>query len=407
MIFIKKLFVIFLILVINLTNVQASDTIEARIGEYYFDTLEEAILVAGPNDMITLTSDIVLDETLEINKTININLNNNTIEADEKVFLVHGGSLKLSGTGKVVETKPNYGAIMLKGSNEATSKKFSTVTVGSDVILEGWSGIFVNHNNKTAYGVIVNMDGTIKAVDDNNGSAGAGIYVNGNIKHLANSPIVNIGKTANITSTGTGIYAAGYATYNIDGAYISGEQSGLGIKSGIFNIKNSTIMGYGKDETPTSGNNNGINASGTAIQIESNSSYKGDIELNIASGTITSKYSNVIYEYTTNKANTKVKNINIAGGTYISEAKKTVFQLSNSFISNHPKFIDGGLFSSDPSSYLESGYSATLNDKSLYEVTLSTMQTFLEKETKHNNLNYLTITLLVVITLFIIIVFIK
>lgn len=402
MIIIKKLFFILLVLMINVTSVYASDNVKARIGKYYYDTLEEAIMMAGPNDTITLTNNVSLNDTIDINKTVNINLNNNIIEADEKVFLIQGGSLSLSGAGKIVETKPNYGAIMLKGSDEATDKEYSTVTVGKDVILEGWSGIFVNQNDKTAYGVVVNMNGTIKAVDDINGGAGAGIYVNGNIKNEDNSPIINIGNTANITSTGNGIYAAGYATYNIDGAYISGSQSGLGIKSGIFNIKNSTIIGSGKDETPTSGNNNGINASGTAIQIESNSGYKGNIELNIESGNITSKHSNVIYEYTANKSNTQVKNINISGGNYISEAKKDVFSLSDSFINKHPKFITGGNFSSNPTTYLENGYSASLNDKSLYEVTLSTMQVFANKNNKDKGFNILLIFIPVIVVSFII-----
>ena len=394
MIVIKKLFLVLLVLISNLVRVKASETIKARIGEYYYDTLEEAILAAGPNETIVLANDVSLNETIEIKKTVNINLNNNTIEATEKVFLVQGGSLNLSGKGKIIETSPNYGAIMLKGSEDANNKKYSTVTIDKDIILEGWSGIFINQNNGKAYGVVVNMNGTIKAVNDTSGSAGAGIYVNGNIKHEDNAPIINIGNSANITSTGNGIYAAGYAIYNIDGAYISGNQSGLGIKSGVFNIKNSTIISNGEDKTPTNSNNNGINASGTAIQIESNNGYKGNIEINIDSGNITSKHSNVIYEYTAKGSNTQIKNINISGGTYISEAKKNVFSLSDSFINNNPKFITGGNFSCEPSNYLENGYSANLNSKDLYEVTLSTMQVFANKNSSNNN--YFNIFLIII-----------
>lgn len=366
--------------------VYASDNsnMKARIGNSFYDNLEDAIRNASSTDTIILTNDVSLNETLEISKTININLNGNDITAKEKVFFVKGGSLNLSGKGTIKETNPYYGAIILEGSDNVGDKNYSTISVGSDVTLEGWSGIFIDHHDKKAYGVLVNMDGDINAVDDVDGGEGAGIYVNGNIKHQENSPIINLGNTVKITSTGNGIYAAGYATYNINGAYIAGSQSGLGIKSGVFNINNGTIMGTGEDETPTSGNNNGINASGTAIQIESNNSYKGDIELNIKNGTITSKNSNVIYEYTVNKSSTKVKSIDISGGTYKSDAKKDVFLLSDSFKGKFPKFISGGSYSSDPTSYLENGYEVAINNN-MYNVTTSTMQVFLEKDNSSNN----------------------
>lgn len=247
------------------------------------------------------------------------------------------------------------------------------------------------------------MNGKINAVDDVNGDSGAGIYINGNIQHQENAPIINLSDTTKITSSGTGIYAAGYAIYNIDGAYIAGEQSGLGIKSGIFNISNSTILGTGQDSTPTSGNNNGINASGTAIQIESNKGYKGEIELNIKSGTIESKNSNTIYEYTVNNTGTKVKSINLTGGTYQANANQAVFSLSDSFKNTHPEFISGGKYSSDPTEYLIPGYSATKNTNSLYEVTSSTMLTFSEKNSNNNTPNLLTITIITITILGIII----
>ena len=257
--------------------------------------------------------------------------------------------------------------------------------MGKDITLEGWSGIFIQHENNTGYGILVNMNGTINAVNDTNDGPGVGIYVNGNIQHENNSPIINLSNTTKITSTGNGIYAAGYATYNINGAYITGEEAGLGIKSGVFNILNGTILGTGPDKTPTSGNNNGINPSGAAIQIESNQGYAGNIELNIKNGTIKSKKSNVIYEYTINNNSTEVKNINLSGGTYTSEVEKDVFRLSDSLKNTHSHFISGGSYSSNPTDYLKSGYSATKNSKSMYEVTISTMKVFKENYNSNNS----------------------
>lgn len=356
--------------------------------------MEEAILNANSTDTITLTNNVNLDETLEINKTVNINLNGNTIAAKEKVFLVQGGSLKLTGKGKIIETSPNYGAVMMVGSDDPDKTEFSTLSVDSGVTLEGWSGIFINHLNKTAYGINVTMDGTIISVDDINGGPGVGMYVNGNISNQENSPVINLGKNSKITSTGNGIYAAGYATYNINGAYIEGKESGLGIKSGVFNILDGTIIGSGEDKTPTSGNNNGINASGTAIQIESNNGYKGNIELNIKNGTFQSKNSNVIYEYVVNNTSTKVKKIEILDGNFTSNAKKDVFSLSDSFKNTHQGFISGGTYSSDPASYLKSGLNATKIENNLYEVVSGDSALMVTKQESKSNKGLIFIIIL-------------
>lgn len=387
MIIIKKLFCLFslfFVLLIQVVNVSASDSVLARIGNNYYSTLKEAINAAGPNDIISLTNNISLDKTLDINKTVNINLNNFNIKADEKVFTVQGGTLNLSGKGMVYESKPNYGAITVMGSNDSNDNNYSVVNVGKDVTLEGWSGIFIGHNNGTAYGIVVNIDGGINSVADANGVTGSGVYVNGNIQHENNSPIINLSNTARISSSGAGIYAAGFATYNIDGAYISGSESGLGIKSGIFNITDGIIHGSGPDKTPTSGNNNGINPSGAAIQIESNTNYKGNIELNISGGTFESEHSNAIYEYTVNNTPTKVKAIDISGGKFKAGDSKNTFRLSDSFKNTHQRFITGGTYSTNPDEYLKSGYSSSINENSMYEVVSNTISVFALKNQNNN-----------------------
>lgn len=402
-IIIKKLiYWIFIFLFSYTLNVKADNNIAARIGNNFYNTLEEAILAAKSNDIITLTRNISLNEGLIINKNVNINLNNYNIEAKERVFLVQGGSLNLTGNGLVKEAKPNYGAIMLKGSTDPTKEDYSTISIGSGVTLEGWSGIFINHENNTGYGILVNMNGNINALNDTSGSNGAGIYVNGNIQHQNNSPVINLNDTTNINSTGTGIYAAGYATYNINGAHINGEQSGLGIKSGVFNIIDGTITSTGEDKTPTSGNNNGINPSGVAIQIESNDGYAGNIELNIGDGTFKSENSNVIYEYTVNGNETNVKSIDIENGTFISNANKPVISVSDSFANLHSGFIEGGTYSSDPTSYLKTGVNSTKNSNNLYEV-VSNINDSLEILNFNNEKNNNHLILSLVITSIIII----
>ena len=350
--------------------VKASDGSLLRIGNNYYDSLVEAIDNYKDEDTIILISDNKLDESLNINKSIKIDLNGHNITAPEAVFKVQGGALHLTGNGKVYETKPNYGAIMIYGSTNLDDVNYSVVKIDKDVYLEGWSGIFITHDSLKSYGVLVNIDGTINAVNDSNGGTGIGVYVNGNIKHSTNYPVVNISNNAKITSTGNGIYMAGYMELNVNGGYIQGDEAAIGIKSGILNINSGTVVSTGSDETPSEGNNNGINPSGTAIQIESNSNYVGNMKILIKNGVIKSKNSYAIYEYIGKGNNSLVSSFDIKNGQF--ESGKNNFYLSNSFTEKHPYFIEGGLYTSNPEEYLYPGYNTTVNKNNFYEVSMAT-----------------------------------
>lgn len=369
----KFIFSILFVFSIFPSLVLASVGFEAKVGDNYYETLEEAISAAGSNDIIMLISDVVLDDTLVIDKVIKLNLNGNDISAPTKVFFVDGGTLNISGKGIIRETEPNYGVIMISGSTDINDKDYSLVNVGKDVTLEGWAGVFINHKDSKAYGVEANIDGKINAISDTEGGTGIGVYVNGNIKHQENAPVINILDNAKITSNGNGLYIAGYAIFNIGKAHISGLEAGIGIKSGVLNINGATVESSGKDSTPTEGYNNGIKASGVAIQIESNSGYAGNMEIDISNGNFKSKNSNVLYEYIGKGNNTEVKSISVSGGTFVSEASKDVLVLSNEFKNLHSGFVSGGKYSSNPNEYLKSGYSTNL-DNGLYKVIGATVK---------------------------------
>lgn len=372
----------------------------AKVGDKYYSSLEEAILNVSSNDVITLISDVTLDSSLQINKTVNINLNGKTIVAPEKVFRVKGGFLDLSGSGTIKESEPKYGAVMLVGSNNSTDDKYSSVHVGKDVILEGWSGIFISHENSKSYGVVVYLDGKINAVDDIDGDTGIGVYVNGNIKDEESHPVVNISDGAEINSTGVGLYIAGYSTFYIGKASITGVESGIGIKSGILNINGADVTATGIDKTPTGGHNNGIKASGTAIQIESNDGYAGDVQIDISNGNFVSKNSHVIYEYIGRGDSSLIYSMSFSNGTFTSQSGKDVFSFSNSFKDIHSGFISGGNYSSNPSEYLKSGYS-TVKENGTYSVTKSTLKTVSGNVVDNNTPTFLKslISLIVIIIL--------
>lgn len=369
----KKIISILLLFFGLIPIVCASNVPLTRIGDRYYSTLEEAIENASGDDVISLLSDVNLNDSLVINKVVNINLNGNDITADEKVFMVNDGFLTLTGKGTIREIKPNYGAVMLVGSTSYTDKKYSSVSVGKDVTLEGWSGIFINHDSKKSYGVHVNFEGKINAVNDTSGGSGAGVYVNGNIKDEMESPVVNIMDGAEIKSSGSGLYIAGYSNFYIGDAYIEGDGSAIGIKSGKLIIDGATLVCNGEDYTPTSGYQNGIKPSGATIQIESNNGYKGKMEIDISSGNFISKNSNVIYEYIGRGDTSQIYSMSISGGTFTSGKSKDIFSLSNSFKNIHSGFISGGKYSTNPNEYLKSGYKV-VEENNKYSVIKSTVK---------------------------------
>lgn len=397
----KILFIIIFLILIVPKNILASSVTLIKVGNNYYDNLQDAINAASSNDTINLITDVETKDTININKTVSINLNGKTISSKEKVFLIEGGSLHLSGTGLIKETNPNYGAIMIKGSQNQNDINYSTLKVDSGITLEGWSGIFIGHNNGLSYGVLVNTSATIISKKDANGITGAGIYTNGTIKDNNNAPIININSKSVINSQGTGVYQAGYAITNIEGANITGEESAISIKSGTLNIKSGTFTCVGPDNTPTNINNNGINPSGATIQIESNPNYKGNIKLNISGGTLTSKNSHVIYEYLATGSTTNVKEIKLSNGIY--KSNKAIFSLSNSLISNHPKFISGGTYNKNIEEYLDNNYSLSKIDDT-YVVIKSTMkEEIIKEENDYNNLKiiiYILIITLVSLTIY-------
>ena len=382
----KKIIFILLLFWGLVPIVCASSVPLTRIGDRYYTTLEEAIANASGDDVISLISDVNLNDSLVINKAVNINLNGNDITADEKVFMVNGGLLTLTGKGTIKETKPNYGAIMLVGSTSYTDEKYSVVSVGKDVTLEGWSGIFITHDSNKSYGVYAYVEGKINAVDDTSGGTGIGIYVNGNIKEEEAHPVVNIVDGAEINSTGNGLYIAGYSTFNIGDAYIEGDESAIGIKSGKLIIDGATLVCNGEDYTPTSGYQNGMKPSGATIQIESNNGYKGKMEIDISSGNFISKNSNVIYEYIGRGNNSQIYSMSISGGTFTSGKSKDVFSLSNSFKNIHSGFISGGKYSTNPNEYLKSGYKVVEEDNK-YSVVKNTMKEVISNNYKESNKN--------------------
>lgn len=363
----KKLFLIITMMaILTVPGIVNAAGEEAQIGTTLYSTLSEAVENANAGDEITLLKDVVITgSTLKITKDLTINLNNYSISRVDSVIEVQGAELNLIGLGAVTETTPDYGAIVVRGSEDPNATNYTVVNVGENVKLTGWTGINIQPINKTTkkyvYGVVVNINGEISSFADTVGTTGSGVYVNGFVQNTENAPIINLNSKAKINSTGAGVYLAGYATLNVNGATIIGLENAIGAKAGQITIKEGSVLkATGPDLTPTITYGNGINASGAAIQIEANTGYAGKVALNIEGGDITSENGYAIYEYLdAPNAPTAVEEITITGGNITSAEDKAIFEVSDNFADEHKEFITGGTFSSNPSEFVNPEYAAT------------------------------------------------
>ena len=290
-------------------------------GEAFLDCLQSA------ESVCTLTEDVTMDSLYTLNRDLTIDLNehNITSNATAKFFQVKGYTLNITGSGSITTTDAtNTGIVRVYGTDSADSGS-TNVTIDEHVTLDGPNPIVIYANKGAAYNTTVNVYGTLTGQN-------SGIWLIGTIANKTNYPTINIHDEAEVTASnpivpavqvgdqdagGVGIAAMGYAEWNIDEATVTGVGSGIGIKGGIVNIDGASVTGIGDpSQIPPNLYNDGINPSGSAIQIEKNSGYPGGIELNIASGKFISEHKTAMIEYGSADS---IESIEISGGTFSDE----------------------------------------------------------------------------------------
>lgn len=326
------------------TTLTAANAV-AQIGDQYYKTLEDAVLKVANGDTITLLKDVALDKGLNIGsvgseqKVLTLNLNGHSISATNLVIRVQNAKLTVTGPGKIYETSPYFGAILIKGSDNAENKDYTVVTVGAGVELEGWSPIFVDQYNGCAYGVAVNVDGAkLTGKTDKDGGSGSAIYVNGTIKDQNNAPKLVLNNVTQ-TATGAGMYLAGYANTTITGGSITGGNTGIEIRAGELTVNGATVVGNGVP-TEVTPNGNGSTTVGAGIAVAQHTT-KLPIKVTINSSDI-SGYSALYQSNPQNNDAESVKKVSVAvnGGTFKTINRGTCGVYSE----NNCVTISGGAF---------------------------------------------------------------
>lgn len=325
--------------------------------------------LASDGKTCKLTANINDMSTIDVNGgTVVLDLNGYNISfAKSKRLNIRKGNFTITGKGKISESVSSSGPVVIYGSINENDTNYTTVTFGKDVTLEGCYGSFISINKDSngvshAYGVTVNINGTLIGKFDGNKEYGSGFYINGFIKDFKNAPVVNISSSAVLKGVGGGIYAAGYGVWNINGAKLEGENYGAGIKTGKLNFNDATVTATGEKNSGTY-NGDGINGTGAAIQIESNDLYAGNIEITINGGIYKSNNGNVIYHYkaskTTKSANNALVSLDIISGLFTGDLEvyddDNITINSGSFSYDVTKFVDGmSILTKDNDAYIVS-----------------------------------------------------
>ena len=348
-------------------NEGAVASVERGSDTLYYTDLAKAVAEIRSGETITLLNDITLSSTLTINTgaAFTIDLNGHDIEATQCVIMVERGNVSFTGEGTIAETFPYLGAINIKGSNDSGDVNYTTVTVDKDVTLVAWAPVFITPYESSgaphAYGVTVNIEGTLISKPDTSGSNGHGIYINGQIQHLNNAPVINV-SGASVTSEGYGIYAAGYATWNIKDSSITGDFTGVEIRAGVMNISGSSqITGLGSPTTVTA-NGNGTTTYGAGIAVAQHTTGL-PIELTISGGTI-SGYTALNESNPQKNGQSQLDKIemSISGGEFKTiKGGKTAVRSEDK-----ASFITGGSYDSSVAEYVSESMKYELNNDGTY-----------------------------------------
>lgn len=238
---------------------------------------------------------------------ITVDLNGHSIKKNGgSILKLSKGTISFVGRGVIENDMP----FIISGSKTSTDENYSVLTIGSDITVKGSVCLFIDKPSSTynKYGIVVNCNNKFELTTD-----GMAATVNGtNTVTEGNVPVFNF-DGASITGGAIGIYAAGYAKWNLKNTNITGKESAMEVRAGEVTIDGGE---YKATNTPFSikPNGNGTTISGAALGI---SQHTTDLPINVVvnSGTFTGEYAVYEEDVQNNTAKDKIK-LAVNGGTF-------------------------------------------------------------------------------------------
>ena len=332
----------------------------AQVGDMFYETLAVAVAsvpVDGTETTITLLNNAEVENYIAIKDGKNIVLDLNShdvVHNGECLFDVYNAKFHVTGEGTLFENvKYGYAPIIARGSATDTAD-YTVITIDKNVTLKGdYTGIFVAKdagNGYHNYGLVINMFGTIDMGAVADGYHYSGMYVNGtNTVSDGNVMTINLDGATIKNCAGAGIYAAGYAKWNITNSSITGGDTGIEIRAGELTL-NDCALEATAEEFSCEPNGNGATTAGAAIAIAQHTTKK-DIAVTINGGSFKGVKALNESNPQVNDPAPQVK-LSIDGGTFIGD-------ISTADVTG---FIKGGTFTDLASAvkYATNGATITL-----------------------------------------------
>lgn len=294
----------------------------------------------------TLGGDIEADSGVTLGNNVTLDLANHKITVtavqNGSIWARNGNSSIITGQGGSIvrtTTDPEHSApiIAVEGSATPTTleiQKGVTISGVQPMVIYPTDSDNTAANNQSKITIAGDLVNNVKKNDNTENSA---IEINGTIQ---GGPVINI--TGKLTGMQAGIYQAGNATTTLNGATVTGTSgSGIAIKAGTLNLANTAIIAQGNkvESKPLPG---GFLATGAGIQVEANSGYQGNIDINIQNGTsITSQKGDAIEAY--GNADDKIEAVTITGDDVTLDAPNgSVLAVANEETINFPELTVNG-----------------------------------------------------------------
>lgn len=357
----------------------------ARIGDTYYKTLEAALEAASTGNTVALLKDAHVASSISIAKAVTIDLQGKDISLSEDstadlFTLASGANLTIKSTGDANGTisvpTTTYNAVVNVGNNSTFTLESGKVIGDYTVFAGKVMGATINVNGGsiegnygiTAYGtgtlndVIINVTGgEIKSTSQ------AAISTNGGSDKGGVNLTVTGGRI--ISEDGLGIYLPGInGKTTVTNGTITGKTA-IELRAGDLIVSGGSITGTGH---PVSVNPNGSGSTtdGVGISVAQHTT-KRNTKLTISGGTI-SGFS-AIYE--SNPQNNGAEDLakvtlNITGGNFAAINGGTLSVYSE----DKTGFISGGYFTTDPTTYVASGYAAKSSNKPNYAYMVATKE---------------------------------
>lgn len=328
-------------------------------------SLAGAFQAARDGSTITLHASSSGNRTLTLSDGRKLTLDLNGFDmgfAQGQTLQVTHGSLNLTGRGKLYEQQAQTAPVTLLGSHDPDAENHTALTVGKDVTLSGWSGVWIGpgEGGQHAYGVTAVLHGTLVSAA---GEGGHAVHLSETVTDAeGNVPRLHLEGATLTASGGTGLYLGGYAQTTVTDADICAERgTGILLSAGELTIQGNTVVSGGTGPLEVVPGGDGSDTSHVALAVVQHPN-KLPVALTVTGGTFLG--GGALLEQNAHSgdpaAAAKVK-LNISGGRFQGQI----------YSENQTGFISGGTFTDHPGPCLAQGFAVEDSGDTVYHYVVT------------------------------------